>query len=74
MLAELWKDEGPPTDWGGTLRPADDSFVPIDPGEYVIRLADGSEGRLIVERTTMSASDGAIRQELRVLGEGEPPF
>jgi hypothetical protein len=74
MIAELWKDEGPPSDWGGKLRPAGHGFVPIDPGEYMIRLDDGTEARLIVVRSTMSASDGAINQELQILGNGAPPF
>lgn len=74
MTATLWKKTGARTDWGGTLTPEGAPIVAIDPGDYTLRLPDGSEGRLIIARATVKAARGEISQVFEVQGNSEPPF
>ncbi len=60
--------------WTGVLRPKGVELLPLDPGEYEIRLPDGGDAQVIVSRATLRAGGGRVTQEFELLGNGRAPF
>ncbi len=60
--------------WDGTMRPRGAEILPLDPGQYTLRLPDGSEAPVLIRRATLRSGPQGVSQEFELVGAGPAPF
>jgi hypothetical protein len=63
------------TEWNGTMQPLPDEPSPAwNVGEYVLRLANGREGRVLIQNIRIRGTSFGSSEQAVVLGNDTPPF